>query len=153
MWCYLPKKGEEKCRGKIIVPSSSYRDEGISYHYASKSDYIDIKNASKICKILEDLHLPYVTGKIWTTDAIYMETMNKIDKRKEDGCIAVEMEVSGVEAVARHHNIDNYHILFSADSLDGVDWERVDFGGDNEFKLQIESFDVALKIAKELREN
>ena len=37
---------EEKCSGKIIVPTSAYRDEGFSYHYAPAKDYIEIGRAS-----------------------------------------------------------------------------------------------------------
>lgn len=142
---------EEACRGKIIVPSSSYRDEGISYHYMAPTDYVDIRNHYKIEKVLANTDIPFVSGSIWTTDGIYMETVNKVNKHKEEGCIAVEMEVSGVEAVARYYNIDNYHILFSADSLGALEkWDRVDFGGDNELNLQIKAFEVALKVAKEI---
>ena len=142
---------EEACRGKIIVPTSSYRDEGISYHYMAPTDTVEVRNHSKIEEVLKHSDIPFVAGPIWTTDGIYMETVNKVSKHKNEGCIAVEMEVSGVEAVARYYNIDNYHILFSADSLDGIEkWERVDFGNDSELSLQIKAFEVALLIAKEL---
>ena len=142
---------EEACRGKVIIPTSSYRDEGISYHYMEPSDYVEMRNHQKIEKILAHTDIPFVSGPIWTTDGIYMETVNKVNKHKAEGCIAVEMEASGVEAVARYYDIDNYHILFSADSLDALEkWERVDFGQDNELKLQIEAFEVALRIAREL---
>ena len=142
---------EAKCRGKVIVPSEAYRDEGISYHYAPASDYIEVRNYAKISEIFKSLNIPYVTGRTWTTDAIYMETADKVKKRKEDGCITVEMEVAGVEAVSRFYNIDNYHLLFSADSLEHEEnWDRVDFGGDKELALQIEMFEVALKLASKL---
>ena len=142
---------EEVCRGKIIVPTSSYRDEGISYHYMAPSDTVDIRNHHKIEQVLKDKNVPFVSGPIWTTDGIYMETVNKVNRHKEEGCLAVEMEVSGIEAAARYYNIDNYHILFSADSLDALEkWERVDLGGDNELNLQIGAFEVAIKIAEEL---
>jgi len=142
---------EESCRGKIIVPTESYRDEGISYHYMEPTDYIHVKNSLKIQSILEEAKEPYVAGRIWTTDAIYMETINKVNKHKEEGCIAVEMEVSGVEAVSRYYGLDNYHILFSADSLGNEEeWYRADLGGDAELALQLKAFNVALKIATKL---
>ena len=142
---------EEACRGKIIVPTSSYRDEGISYHYMAPSDTVEVRNHQKIEEVLSKTSIPFIAGPIWTTDGIYMETVNKVNKHKKEGCLAVEMEVSGVEAVARYYDIENYHILFSADSLDALEkWERLDFGGDNELNLQIEAFEVALRIAKEL---
>ena len=142
---------EEACRGKIIVPSSSYRDEGISYHYMAPTDTVKVRNAYKVEQLLAKAGIPCVSGPIWTTDAIYMETINKVNKHKEEGCIAVEMEVSGVEAVGRYYDIDNHHILFSADSLDALEkWERHDFGSDSELNLQIEAFEVALIVAKGL---
>ena len=144
---------EEKCRGKVIIPTESYRDEGISYHYAEPSDFINIKNHARIASFLKEHDIDYIEGRIWTTDAFYMETASKLAKRKKDGCLAVEMEVSGIEAVSRHYDIDNYHMLFSADSLDSEDeWSRVDFGGDKELELQIKSFLVATKFALELLE-
>ena len=36
---------KEIARGKVMVPTAAYRDEGTSYHYAPASDFITIKNA------------------------------------------------------------------------------------------------------------
>ena len=144
---------EEKCRWKVIVPNESYRDEGISYHYAPASDYISVRNYARIASFLENNHIAYVVGRVWTTDAFYMETASKIQKRKDANTLAVEMEVSGVEAVSRYYDIDNYHILFSADSLGDNEWARADMGGDQELGLQVNSFLVAAKFALTLLEN
>jgi len=142
---------DEKCRGKIVVPTESYRDEGISYHYIEKSDYIEIRNHQKIEDILSKNNIPFVSGRIWTTDAIYMETINKVNQHKKEGCLAVEMEVSGVEAVSRYYDIENYHMLFSADSLSSEDtWERKEFGAKGEHSLQYRTFEIALLVAQNL---
>ena len=142
---------EELCRGKIIVPTEAYRDEGISYHYAAPSDFIRVRNNLKVQEALGRFNIPFVAGKVWTTDAIYMETINKVNRHKKEGCLAVEMEVSGVEAVARYYEIENYHILFSADSLGNEeDWYRVDLGGDKELELQLKACKIALDIATTL---
>lgn len=143
---------ESKCRGKVIVPSEAYRDEGISYHYAEPADYIEVRNHARVASFLKENDIEYVEGRVWTTDAFYMETQNKVAKRKAEGVLAVEMETSGVEAVARYHNIDNFHFIFPADSLDDVEWSRTDFGGDKELLLQIKSFSVATKFALALLE-
>ena len=34
----------EIARGKVMIPTEAYRDEGTSYHYAPASDYIRIAN-------------------------------------------------------------------------------------------------------------
>ena len=142
---------EDKCRNKVIVPSEAYRDEGISYHYMEKSDYVTVRNHPFIENVLKENNIPYIVGRTWTTDAIYMETKNKVDQHKKDNCLVVEMEVSGVEAVARHYDIDNYHILFSADSLaDSDSWDRYDLGGDKELALQTNYLHIALLIAEKL---
>ena len=134
-------------QGKVIVPTSAYRDEGVSYHYMSPSDYIDVKNHNVIENILKDNNVPYIKGKTWTTDAIYMETVNKVNERKNDGCISVEMECASLQAVANYINVDLYTFFFTGDLL--LDkWEKNNMGGENERKEQVNMFDIALMIAK-----
>lgn len=65
---------KEIARGKVMVPTEAYRDEGTSYHYAPASDYIKIQNADVVAKFMEKVGLPYVKGKTWTTDAVHRET-------------------------------------------------------------------------------
>lgn len=141
---------KEKCSGKLIVPFESYRDEGLSYHYMQPSDYIAIKNYKKIANIFDKYKLPYVIGKSWTTDAIYMETMNKANKRRSEGCISVEMESSGLQALSNFYGLDLYTFFFPADLLDGDSWEKANLGGDSERKLQQETFKVAILVAKDI---
>ena len=141
---------EELCRGKIIVPSQSYRDEGLSYHYAPASDFIDIKNYKIVDEFLTKINIPHVVGKIWTTDGFYMETLDKIKARKEAGCIAVDMEISGVQAVANYCNFDYYTMIFPIDSLEGVEWDRKGLAGDADHALQVTSFEIVLKLAMSL---
>ena len=60
---------KEKTQGRFIIPTEAYRDEGISYHYAPPNDYIKIKNHEKLSAVFDELRVPYVKGKVWTTDA------------------------------------------------------------------------------------
>ena len=46
---------KEIARGKVMVPTDAYRDEGTSYHYAPASDYIEIKNADVVAKLWKQL--------------------------------------------------------------------------------------------------
>lgn len=137
---------KEKCNGKLIVPTFSYRDEGLSYHYMEPSDYIKIKNSSKLAKIFEELHYPYVLGKSWTTDAIYMETVNKVSSRKKDGCISVEMESSGLQAICNYYGYELYTFFFGGDLLEGESLEKGKLGGDIEKDAQLEAFNIAIEI-------
>lgn len=38
--------------GKFVIPTESYREEGMSYHYAAPADYIKIKNYKIVKKYL-----------------------------------------------------------------------------------------------------
>lgn len=133
--------------GKIIVPTEAYRDEGLSYHYAEASDYIKIKNADVVAAFFQEAGIPYVTGKTWTTDAIYRETRGNMEKRRAEGCISVEMESAGVQAVCDFRNLEFYNFLIGGDLLDSPEWDRRILGDAGERTHQIKSFYMALELA------
>ncbi|MDR0974964.1 MAG: nucleoside phosphorylase [Ruminococcus sp.] len=112
----------------LIVPIESYRDEGTSYHYAPASDYVTIKTAPVLDKILTEMKIPHTSGRNWTTDALFRETAGNTAKRKADGCISVDMECASVQAAADFRNIEVYYILYSADSLDADEWDSRTLG-------------------------
>lgn len=136
--------------GKLIVPTYAYRDEGFSYHYAEPQDYIRIKNAEKVAGIFDELHLPYVMGKTWTTDAVYRETKENMAKRKAEGCVAVEMECAGVQAVCDFRGLEYYDFLISGDLLDAPEWDKRILGSDEELDHQLRNFYIALEVAARL---
>ena len=139
---------EEKCGGKIIVPTSAYRDEGFSYHYAPAQDYIEIKKSSDLASVFDKLNVDYIAGKTWTTDAIYRETINNRNARKNEGCVCVEMECSGLQAVCDFRKIDFYPFLFGGDLLNDSAWNRATLGTDIEKENQFSCFELALKVAE-----
>ena len=140
---------DEKAKDKVIIPTKAYRDEGTSYHYVQPSDFIDMKNYALIENVCKSNNIEYVLGYTWTTDAIYRETKNSIEKRKNDGCICVEMESSALEAMCDYKGINLYVFFLSGDIL--VDeWDRSDLGTINEHKKQLSSFDIAILISKEV---
>ncbi|MBS7009409.1 nucleoside phosphorylase [Anaerostipes sp.] len=116
---------QEKVRDRIIIPSSAVRDEGTSYHYIPSSEEIYTEEGSmrKLESCLKKTGLPYVTGKTWTTDAVYRETRRVVEERKEQGCLAVEMECSAALAVTQFRDVRFLPFLYGADSLDSDEWE------------------------------
>lgn len=46
--------------GKFVIPTHSYREEGLSYHYAPPADYIEVKNAKTVKAIFDELKLATV---------------------------------------------------------------------------------------------
>lgn len=113
---------KEIARGKVMIPTEAYRDEGTSYHYAPASDYIRIKNSSVVESFMKDNGIPYVMGKTWTTDAFYRETVSGFEKHKADGCISVEMEGAAVQAVCDFRGLEVYMFFTGGDLLDASEW-------------------------------
>ena len=139
---------KEATAGKYVIPTAAYRDEGISYHYAPPSDYVSVRNAEYLAKLFGDKKLPFVTGKVWTTDAIYMETRELVRRRKADGCIAVEMELAGVQAVCDYHGFELYDFLVTGDVVDQPVYSSE---GLTEANHSFDKFDIAVMIAKSLK--
>ena len=135
----------ELTKGKYVVPTDAYRDEGMSYHYAAPSDYIKVRNASFVAELFEEKKIPYVLGKNWTTDALYMETREKVRKRKEEGCISVEMELAGVQAVCDHYGFELYDFLVTGDVVNQPNYSQE---GLHDANHSFDKFDVAIEIMK-----
>ena len=133
--------------GKFVIPTESYRDEGLSYHYAAPADYIKIKNSEIVKTILNELNLLSVEGKVWTTDAIYRETKAKMEARKAEGCIAVEMELAGVQAVCDFYGWDLYDFLVTGDILDQAVYDVSGLANANH---NMDKLYIAIEIAKRI---
>ena len=110
----------------LIVVSSAIRDEGVSYHYLPPAREIAANELGirALTKIMETQGTPYRVGKTWTTDAPYRETPNKITKRKEEGCLVVEMEAAGMMAVAQFRDVIFGQALYGGDDLSGLEWDN-----------------------------
>ena len=141
---------ENKCAGKIIIPTEAYRDEGFSYHFEKAADYIEIIKSSELTRILNNLHIENISGKTWTTDAIYRETVNNKNIRKSEGCICVEMECAGLQAICNFRGLELYQFFFGGDLLGDINWSRGTLGTNVEKSNQINCFELALRIAEKI---
>ena len=137
-------------KGHFIIPTSAYRDEGTSYHYAEPSDYIDIPTSNKLCSIFDELNIPYVKGRTWTTDAFYRETIGNMQKRKSEGCIVVDMECASIMAVGQFRNIPIYQFLYGDDTLDGTEWDRRNIEDSSKETMERNILELGFKVAEKL---
>lgn len=121
--CGVLDKNIEDC--SIIIPDSAVRDEGTSYHYAPSSDEIKVNQRyiDVFTNMLDEMHVKYTIGKTWTNDAVYRETPKKIAKRKEQGCVCVDMECSANAAVAEFRGKELVQFFYAADNLDAEKWD------------------------------
>ncbi|HLO33946.1 MAG TPA: nucleoside phosphorylase [Anaerolineales bacterium] len=112
--------------GHIIVVSGAVRDEGVSYHYLPPGREV-VASASGVDALVSTLNsrgIPYRVGKTWTTDAPYRETLNKIARRRADGCLTVEMESASLMAVAQFRGVTFGQAVYGGDDLSGIEWDR-----------------------------
>src|SRR6185369_5697474 len=107
--------------GHLIAPTSAIRDEGLSYHYLKPSREVGPhpRALAAVKKILQKRGYAYLTGKTWTTDGLYRETVSKINLRKKEGCLSVEMESAAFFAVAKFRKVQCAQILYGGDDLSG----------------------------------
>ena len=109
----------------FILPTAAVRDEGLSYHYLPPAEEVALDAACvAACReALESLGLPYTQGKTWTTDAFYRETRGKMERRKAQGCVSVEMECAALAAVAQFRGLRFAQFFYTTDNLDGPVWD------------------------------
>jgi uridine phosphorylase len=112
--------------GHLIVVSSAVRDEGASYHYLppSREAVADETGVQALVRVLENRNVPHLVGKTWTTDAPYRETPARIARRREEGCLTVEMESAGMRAVAHFRGVTFGQVLYGGDDLSGAEWDN-----------------------------
>ena len=110
--------------GHIVVPDSAIRDEGTSYHYLKPAREVapTPRALAAIEAELRENHHEYLRGKTWTTDAVYRETRERMNRRRREGCLVVEMEAAAFFAVARFRGVELAQILYGGDSLAGRQW-------------------------------
>jgi uridine phosphorylase len=115
--------------GHIVVPDSAVRDEGASFHYLKPSREVapTRRALAAIEAVLRENHHEYIRAKTWTTDAVYRETRTRMNRRRREGCVVVEMEAAAFFAVARFRRVECAQILYGGDSLAGRRWDARDW--------------------------
>lgn len=112
--------------GQILVVDGAIRDEGFSYHYIEPSKYIytNPEITDKIVGYLEENEISYLRGLVWTTDAIFRETADRIARRKEEGAKIVEMEQAGCIAVSQFRGFAYGALIYGGDDVSQEEWSN-----------------------------
>ena len=111
--------------GDIIVPDSAIVDEGTSGHYGDPSCRVALPARPLVHKArlaLQHHGAPFHGGAVWTTDAIFRETVEKVKYYQEKGALAVEMELSAIFTVAGFREMEAAGILVVSDELSDYQW-------------------------------
>lgn len=132
--------------GEIIIPVSAVRDEGTSYHYVEPSREIEChrETVEFVASCLEQMEIPFTMGKTWTSDAIYRETPDMIELRRNEGCLTVEMEAAAFFAVSQYYNIPLAQLLYAGDDVSGEVWDSRNWNMQKNIRYNLISSAVAI---------
>jgi len=128
--------------GDYIIPAEAIVEEGTSQHYPLDDPLP--KASEKISGYLKDSfranNLNFTMGKVWTTDAPFRETIEKVLTYKNQNVLGVEMEMSALFTVGAFRGVHVGGLLVVSDELFTLKW-RPGFGG--------KKYTSAMKIACE----
>ena len=109
--------------GDIFIPTWGLREEGTSFHYIPNPDYIptpDMELAEALysqATALAGKKISVVKGGIWTTDAIFRETVDKVIEYSSKNLYGVDMESTALMTVAKYRGVKLAIITSVSDKL------------------------------------
>lgn len=111
--------------GDVLIPTYALSEEGTSPHYPN---YIETPYASEmIVGCMEDMckknDIPYHKGGVWTTDAVFRETAEKVQRYQNKGLLAVEMEMSALFTIGNFRGVNVGGIMVVSDELGTLQWK------------------------------
>ncbi len=122
-WCGAISK--EVHIGDIIVPDRSFMDDGTSRGYTDGTRDAAVPAAglqSRVKTLLVNHNLAFHEGPVWSTDAIFRETPEKVMGFRKKGALAVDMEAAAVFSVGNFRNVDVGCILVVSDEMKDLKW-------------------------------
>ncbi len=111
--------------GDILLPTSAYIDEGTSPHYNGHRQTMvgpDNSLMLTVSRIMTEEQIHFHQGKVWTTDAVFRETPEKVLDYQKKGALGVEMETSALFTVGRFRGIAVGAVLVVSDELFSLKW-------------------------------
>jgi purine-nucleoside phosphorylase len=121
--------------GDLVLPSFAFIDEGTSQHYAGGLTEVSGRAVSfssrqwseEVKKALGKRGYEFREGPVWTTDALFRETREKVESFSKAGAVAVDMELSALFSVAEFRKVSLAGLLVVSDELFSGTW-RPGFG-------------------------
>ncbi|MCF8061700.1 MAG: nucleoside phosphorylase [Deltaproteobacteria bacterium] len=112
--------------GDLVTPEDAFSDEGTSKHYPTEGvePKVDAGLQRDLDSILGRRRETARTGRIWSTDAPYRETLDKVCALRDAGLVAVDMEMSALLAVAAFRGVRLAALLAVSDELFDLRWRH-----------------------------
>ncbi len=119
--------------GELLVPTLAVSEEGTSRHYpGSVKIEADASLRYELMCCLDRSGLAYHCGPIWTTDAPYRETKEKIISYAQQAVLGVDMEFAALCSVAAFRKVQLAALMLVSDELWRDPWKA--HFGDKKFK-------------------
>jgi len=110
--------------GDILIPSWGLREEGTSFHYIQSINYVPKPDSilhealyANSVKLMKGRRIRVVKGGVWTTDAFFRETRDKVIEYSSKGIYGVDMESTALMTVAKYRNVRLAVIASVSDEL------------------------------------
>ena len=122
LWGYCGGLSPSSRIGGLYLAVRALREDGISYHYlADAEDYVSSDWAREWSATAGKAGFQCVD--VWSTDAIYRETRQKIEDYSLSGIAAVEMETASLYAVCQAKGLKAAAFLVVSDLLSRGTWQ------------------------------
>lgn len=110
--------------GELVLPTRAVSEEGTSAHYPVAGA---VESSFRLRQALADFFagrgIKLREGVVWTTDALYRETREKVVRYGKEGVLAVDMECSALLQVAAFRGIELAAVMMVSDLLWQESWQ------------------------------
>jgi uridine phosphorylase len=121
IWGYCGGIDPSLAIGDIIISKNALREDGVSSHYMENDDPLVSSNwfDAWVGKAKDQ---EFRTGTVWSCDAIYRETRDKVTRYRQMGISGVEMEAASFYSVCNHLGVKGIAFLVVSDLLTEDSW-------------------------------
>lgn len=115
---------DEFVLGDVILPTRAVREEGTSHHYLPMDAECrpDAMLLGSLHRWLRQSGMTSGSGAIWTTDAPYRETREKVELYRAKGVLAVDMEMAALFAVGAVRRVEVVGLALVSDGFSQSGW-------------------------------
>ncbi len=105
--------------GDVLLPTGAESEEGTSRHYPLSAPPVPAPSLLNILhNFLKAEDIAWRNGRLWTTDAPYRETSDKVRGYQDSDIYGVDMELSALLTVAAFREVELAAIMVVSDQLD-----------------------------------
>jgi uridine phosphorylase len=121
IWGYCGGIDPSLAVGDVLISKSALREDGVSSHYMENDEPVVFSNWFEAWAD-KAKDQGFRTGTVWSCDAIYRETRDKVTRYRQMGISGVEMEAASFYSVCNHLGVKGIAFLVVSDLLTEDSW-------------------------------